>query len=451
MYTQISTEPAGNRVFGITELLEAILIEVDMRTLLVSAQQVTKWWRCVILQSNRLQKKLFFSGDNSSRNKLNPLLKGAFDFCFFNPKWVEDEPGSDAFWLATSCGAICQPVRWLAGDDVSRFMTDLEAFGRPQASWRNMLVHQPPIPALQQIFTHQSHRHFCGQEIRVDVLAKGLRMSRLVNAIFARNSEKGGCLDHPEERPAAVRIIWHRTPSEIHGVRQLKGIVDSREMAAGVVVQHLIDRALGRAQAQASKRAHKQVSVPHMCINGIEHAQKEQAERSGQAHEQRSEAGSLSPLRVVREPVEPRTVAHVMHGEHGTDEGDARDGAARHKDRLEGEGGNIADEGHVRVHLSWVARLAKRQPPDQQDAQGYEPSTAGDQREYPEVTCCANVAEETRPSEYHDKSDSPELKKNGSRGAMYDKTSIGTSVLRDEVATSCTILRHLAGGFSGPT
>ncbi|KAH6657629.1 hypothetical protein BKA67DRAFT_655881 [Truncatella angustata] len=196
MYTQISTEPAGNRVFGITELLEAILIEVDMRTLLVSAQQVTKWWRCVILQSNRLQKKLFFSGDNSSRNKLNPLLKGAFDFCFFNPKWVKDEPGSDAFWLATSCGAICQPVRWLAGDD-------------------------------------------------------GLRMSRLVNAILARNSEKGDCLDHPEERPAAVRIIWHRTPSEIHGVRQLKGIVDSREMAAGVVVQHLIERALVGAPSPA--------------------------------------------------------------------------------------------------------------------------------------------------------------------------------------------------------
>lgn len=49
---------AGAAVFDTTELLEMILVEVGMKTLLL-ARRVTRKWRDVIQQSDKLQKKLF--------------------------------------------------------------------------------------------------------------------------------------------------------------------------------------------------------------------------------------------------------------------------------------------------------------------------------------------------------------------------------------------------------
>lgn len=46
---------------GIAELLEAVLLELDMRTLLVSAQRVSKHWHAVIKHSPRIQQALFYT------------------------------------------------------------------------------------------------------------------------------------------------------------------------------------------------------------------------------------------------------------------------------------------------------------------------------------------------------------------------------------------------------
>ncbi|KAK8114680.1 hypothetical protein PG999_006749 [Apiospora kogelbergensis] len=42
------------------ELLEAILLGVDMRTVLISAQRVCRYWRELISQSGPLQEHLYF-------------------------------------------------------------------------------------------------------------------------------------------------------------------------------------------------------------------------------------------------------------------------------------------------------------------------------------------------------------------------------------------------------
>jgi hypothetical protein len=46
-------------VFGITELLESILLYVDFKTLPVASSRVSTEWRITIEKSNKLQKKLF--------------------------------------------------------------------------------------------------------------------------------------------------------------------------------------------------------------------------------------------------------------------------------------------------------------------------------------------------------------------------------------------------------
>ncbi|KAI2670579.1 hypothetical protein LCP963914a_9837 [Penicillium roqueforti] len=59
---------AATKVLLIPELLEEILLDLDMTTLLVSAQRVNRLWFDVISQSKRLQQALFFT-------PINPALK----------------------------------------------------------------------------------------------------------------------------------------------------------------------------------------------------------------------------------------------------------------------------------------------------------------------------------------------------------------------------------------
>lgn len=47
------------QAFATPELLEAILLRVDMRTVLVSAQRVCQYWRELISQSSQLREHLY--------------------------------------------------------------------------------------------------------------------------------------------------------------------------------------------------------------------------------------------------------------------------------------------------------------------------------------------------------------------------------------------------------
>lgn len=59
---------AANNVFGTFELLEAILLLLPPRDLLVSSQRVCKRWQAVISNSIYIQQKLFYRQTSSTRN-----------------------------------------------------------------------------------------------------------------------------------------------------------------------------------------------------------------------------------------------------------------------------------------------------------------------------------------------------------------------------------------------
>ncbi|KAK6824955.1 Regulator of G protein signaling superfamily [Apiospora arundinis] len=144
----------------IPELLEAILLYVDERTLLVSAQRVSQHWRAVIAVSPSLQWKLFLRPDDRAATALaprkNPLLAKAFPFCFDdwpNGVLLTPQNGTRALlWAKSDTTAAEPPVLgrrranpWYPLPQWPHLRARREAFRRPDASWRRMLVHQPPV------------------------------------------------------------------------------------------------------------------------------------------------------------------------------------------------------------------------------------------------------------------------------------------------------------------
>lgn len=151
--------PAVESVFATEELLEAILVEVDMRTLLLSAQRVSRHWQSAINASLPLQRALFFQAERATeavepgftpRKTQNPLLKDIF------PAWFEN---IDGFTPRPRPGV--NPVHYFPAtammgykrfEELPLYQTSLRSddnpFLRPDASWRRMLTSQPPCFAI---------------------------------------------------------------------------------------------------------------------------------------------------------------------------------------------------------------------------------------------------------------------------------------------------------------
>jgi hypothetical protein len=75
------------------ELVDAILLQLPMRDLLVNAPRVSKTFNIIITSSPSIQRKLFFSADQSQPTGRrrgwtpNPLLREAFPPLFENERW----------------------------------------------------------------------------------------------------------------------------------------------------------------------------------------------------------------------------------------------------------------------------------------------------------------------------------------------------------------------------
>lgn len=112
-----------------TELLEAILTQVDIQTLLL-AQRVCRQWAKCIQKSRKIQQTLFFQpAPQDTPYQQNTLLASKFPYWF---------PADER----KSCG-----MSFGAGD-MQDFLESGDAYKRSEASWRRMLVQQPPIMAL---------------------------------------------------------------------------------------------------------------------------------------------------------------------------------------------------------------------------------------------------------------------------------------------------------------
>lgn len=165
-------------VFGTAELLEAILLRLDLTTLLVSASRVSKSWHAAITTSPSIQQALYFrpatgeaskestynldcvnfphwnsdlSEGDSTWGILNPLLVKAFGPCFFDfgdtygytrrassfyklPWTNRTAQEAEDAWEPTKIDA-----QWVRDEAAAR-----RRFTRRGASWRRMLVSQPP-------------------------------------------------------------------------------------------------------------------------------------------------------------------------------------------------------------------------------------------------------------------------------------------------------------------
>lgn len=129
---EINAKSAINQVQNIPEILEMILAETDMRTLLTSAQRVCRTWLNLISKSPSIQKALFFTPIKESEWGMketipNPLLAQTFP-SFFPAK-----------------GRL-EHYRFNFSDLVmTKDASTMARFVRDDASWRKMLVQQPPI------------------------------------------------------------------------------------------------------------------------------------------------------------------------------------------------------------------------------------------------------------------------------------------------------------------
>ncbi|KAJ6482729.1 hypothetical protein C8R45DRAFT_830695 [Mycena sanguinolenta] len=112
-------------VISSPELLERALVHLPMRDLLVTAPFVSKTWQAITL-SPTLQQLLFFQPATSSSRAENPLLVELFS-PFFAPGGPNRRTWPDY--------EAIKAMPWSKAPD---------AFKRPEASWRRMLVTQAP-------------------------------------------------------------------------------------------------------------------------------------------------------------------------------------------------------------------------------------------------------------------------------------------------------------------
>jgi hypothetical protein len=142
---------ATQEVLSTQELLEQTLLQLDMRTLLVSAQIVCTAWHGLILVSPSLQRHLFLKADPDlphNGRQANPLLKELFAPWFGNESILVPNTDPHEFTFRRGHGghqAFDELLLCRKSQDLGK---DQNPFLRGNASWRRMLVAQPPIHTL---------------------------------------------------------------------------------------------------------------------------------------------------------------------------------------------------------------------------------------------------------------------------------------------------------------
>ncbi|KAJ5835203.1 hypothetical protein N7447_001229 [Penicillium robsamsonii] len=181
------------------ELIEIILLLIKDEQTLLLAQRVCRRWALLIQGSRALQQALFYQPIESTPPKKttprqNPLLAAKFPYWF--PK--EDQ--------------IFRDILYGAGD-MQYFLDKHAAWLRPSASWRRMLVQQPPAMSLgwidrQETFT--AHVVMRQWELSLEEYG-GLRMNMLYDLVV-RSAEKAAQFFY-------WRMHWNRPGLERSSIR----------------------------------------------------------------------------------------------------------------------------------------------------------------------------------------------------------------------------------------
>lgn len=137
----MSSISSQDEALSIPEILEAILLRLDIRALLTDLQLVCHRWTNVIRASPCIQQALFFMPRQKVERTLNPLLAEAFPSFF--P--IHGPSSNDALFTFSTLDMITSHKKG--------------AYARKEASWRRMLVQQPPISEFA-FFAITSSREF---------------------------------------------------------------------------------------------------------------------------------------------------------------------------------------------------------------------------------------------------------------------------------------------------
>ncbi|KAJ7227784.1 hypothetical protein C8J57DRAFT_1388566 [Mycena rebaudengoi] len=160
---------AQDTVISTPELLELTLSHMPMRDLLVTAPLVCKMWQEIILHqpfdkyadvAPSLQRALFFQADPISEPVQSPLLVEMFP-----PFFAAEGPDR---WSWPGDADTIMSMQWSKAP---------KAFKRKEASWRCMLVYQPPAQTM--IITEISHDRRCNFKRQGGLQDLSLRMGVL--------------------------------------------------------------------------------------------------------------------------------------------------------------------------------------------------------------------------------------------------------------------------------
>jgi hypothetical protein len=168
METKMHQLDARETVFALPEIFEAILLELPARHLLAHAQLVSQSWNTTIKTSTLLQQHLFFlpAQPSSSSRKFNPLLHSSF------LPWFEDNTRN-----RYKRGAEWKALDWNSTPKKQA------AYACKEASWRNMLLCQPPI----HVLSIERHWHSMGGEKlqqRSTHFEDGVRMGLVYDRVY---------------------------------------------------------------------------------------------------------------------------------------------------------------------------------------------------------------------------------------------------------------------------
>ncbi|KAJ5688340.1 hypothetical protein N7536_010959 [Penicillium majusculum] len=220
---------AQSHALSIPEIFELILLNLDTRTLLTKATRICHAWSHFINSSPPIQRALFFRPLDNGLNKTktqNPLLAETFPSIFHRSGSTnggntnkKNDPESDTIddkinskLTFTTLDMVRNPQKW-------------DAYIRPEASWRRMLVQQPPVYTLSLLRSNVGHG---GQYLYIyEALgdqkepAGGLRMDIVFEALVF-----GDRWDQDEY--SATEMVWGREflPQRIRGDLELFGVRD---------------------------------------------------------------------------------------------------------------------------------------------------------------------------------------------------------------------------------
>ncbi|KAJ5105749.1 hypothetical protein NUU61_003096 [Penicillium alfredii] len=193
------------QVWSTPELLESVLLPLDPRTLLVSAQRVCRTWTSLIRESSAIQKALFFTPVEgvSTEKAHNPLLAAAFPSLFHTINTDSEDEEEFSF----------------EGLDIVQHPEKRAVYFRPEASWRNMLVQQPPT---HKLAVWKSSFSWWNTYIYFEIpgdsskTQNGLRMETFFEALFLDDEVMFDIANRKEI------IWWGRAPGLEKQIRRLE-------------------------------------------------------------------------------------------------------------------------------------------------------------------------------------------------------------------------------------